>query len=375
MKPLNKSVIAVAVFGALFAGSMNIANAVDFATDANGSTQWAENIQGKVDGLSNDDYLNGEAIKAAQTTATNAEGKADSAISEVSSALSLAGSAKTDAKTAIDAADTVGQKLTTVGNALQGEINQEKIDRDNADHLIMNTVDNHDVLLSEHETRIAALENQPTPKYGKDGIDGKNGIDGKDGATGAQGVQGVAGKDGADGKNGIDGKAGKDGVDGKNGFNGKDGKNGLNGKDGVNGKNGVTTTITKKEVDTKTINLVKSLNTQTTAQAKDLKAAQQVFAQAQSSSNAQFKNLKDEVDDNKKEARGGVASAVAIASMPQVEKDQAMMFSAGVGSFKNEQAISVGASFHAGEHTVIKAGISDSTNNDLAMGAGIGIGF
>ncbi|MEG5841016.1 YadA-like family protein [Enterobacter mori] len=378
MKPLNKSVIAVAVFGALFAGSMNIANAVDFATDANGSTQWAENIQGQVDGLSNDDYLNGEAIKAAQTTATNAEGKADSAISEASSALSLAGSAKTDAKTAIDAADTVGQKLTTVGNALQGEINQEKIDRDNADHLIMNTVDNHDVLLSEHETRIAALENQPTPKDGKDGIDGidgKNGIDGKDGATGAQGVQGVAGKDGADGKNGIDGKAGKDGVDGKNGFNGKDGKNGLNGKDGVNGKNGVTTTITKKEVDTKTINLVKSLNTQTTAQAKDLKAAQQVFAQAQSSSNAQFKNLKDEVDDNKKEARGGVASAVAIASMPQVEKDQAMMFSAGVGSFKNEQAISVGASFHAGEHTVIKAGISDSTNNDLAMGAGIGIGF
>ncbi|WP_395301987.1 YadA-like family protein [Enterobacter mori] len=375
MKPLNKSVIAVAVFGALFAGSMNIANAVDFATDANGSTQWAENIQGQIDGLSNDDYLNGKAIKAAQTTATNAEGKADSAISEASSALSLAGSAKTDAKTAIDAADTVGQKLTTVGNALQGEINQEKIDRDNADHLIMNTVDNHDVLLSEHETRIAALENQPTPKDGKDGIDGKNGIDGKDGATGAQGVQGVAGKDGADGKNGIDGKAGKDGVDGKNGFNGKDGKNGLNGKDGVNGKNGVTTTITKKEVDTKTINLVKSLNTQTTAQAKDLKAAQQVFAQAQSQSNAQFKNLKDEVDDNKKEARGGVASAVAIASMPQVEKDQAMMFSAGVGSFKNEQAISVGASFHAGEHTVIKAGISDSTNNDLAMGAGIGIGF
>lgn len=354
MKFLNKSAIAVAVFGALFAGSMNIAYAVDFATDANGSTQWAENIQGQVDGLSNDDYLNGEAIKAAQTTATNAEGKADSAMSEASSALSLAGSAKTDANTALDAADTVGQKLTTVGNALQGEINQEKIDRDNADHLIMTTVDNHDVLLDDHETRIAALENQPTPK------------DGKDGATGAQGVQGVAGKDGADGKNGIDGK---DGVDGK------DGKNGLNGKDGVNGKNGVTTTITKKEVDTKTINLFKSLNTQTTAQAKDLKAAQQVFAQAQSSSNAQFKNLKDEVDDNKKEARGGVASAVAIASMPQVEKDQAMMFSAGVGSFKNEQAISVGASFHASEHTVIKAGISDSTNNDLAMGAGIGIGF
>ncbi|EPC4044633.1 YadA-like family protein [Enterobacter mori] len=346
MKPLNKSVITVAIFGALFAGSMNIAYAATPASDvemATGETVETAitNLQGKTDGLSND----------------------------------VAGIVFTDLPT-----------LHQTDKGLQNQItatNKDVNDTKDAVILINNDLQGAKQLLADkaqiaqdtanaNSTRITALENQPTPK---DGIDGKNGIDGKDGATGAQGVQGVAGKDGADGKNGIDGKAGKGGVDGKNGVNGKDGKNGLNGKDGVNGKNGVTTTITKKEVDTKTINLVKSLNTQTTAQAKDLKAAQQVFAQAQSSSNAQFKNLKDEVDDNKKEARGGVASAVAIASMPQVEKDQAMMFSAGVGSFKNEQAISVGASFHAGEHTVIKAGISDSTNNDLAMGAGIGIGF
>ncbi|MBG0549540.1 YadA C-terminal domain-containing protein [Enterobacter hormaechei] len=49
--------------------------------------------------------------------------------------------------------------------------------------------------------------------------------------------------------------------------------------------------------------------------------------------------------------------------------------SAGVGSFKDEQAVSVGASFHVGSNTIVKAGVSDSTNNDLAMGAGIGIGF
>lgn len=346
MKPLNKSVITVAIFGALFAGSMNIAYAATPASDvemATGETVETAitNLQGKTDGLSND----------------------------------VAGIVFTDLPT-----------LHQTDKGLQNQItatNKDVNDTKDAVILINNDLQGAKQLLADkaqiaqdtanaNSTRITALENQPTPK---DGIDGKNGIDGKDGATGAQGVQGVAGKDGADGKNGIDGKAGKGGVDGKNGVNGKDGKNGLNGKDGVNGKNGVTTTITKKEVDTKTINLVKSLNTQTTAQAKDLKDAQQVFAQAQSSSNAQFKNLKDEVDDNKKEARGGVASAVAIASMPQVEKDQAMMFSAGVGSFKNEQAISVGASFHAGEHTVIKAGISDSTNNDLAMGAGIGIGF
>ncbi|TIX67982.1 MAG: hypothetical protein E5V33_00085 [Mesorhizobium sp.] len=358
MKSLNKSVITVAVFGALFAGSMNIAYAATPASDvemATGETVETAitNLQGKTDGLSND----------------------------------VAGIVFTDLPT-----------LHQTDKGLQNQItatNKDVNDTKDAVILINNDLQGAKQLLADkaqiaqdtanaNSTRITALENQPTPKDGIDGKDGATGaqgvqgLQGLKGDTGAQGVAGVAGKDGVDGKNGIDGKAGKDGVDGKNGVNGKDGKNGLNGKDGVNGKNGangVTTTITKKEVDTKTINLVKSLNTQTTAQAKDLKAAQQVFAQAQSSSNAQFKNLKDEVDDNKKEARGGVASAVAIASMPQVEKDQAMMFSAGVGSFKNEQAISVGASFHAGEHTVIKAGISDSTNNDLAMGAGIGIGF
>lgn len=155
----------------------------------------------------------------------------------------------------------------------------------------------------------------------------------------------------------------------------------INGRDGRPGKNGVTDIITKKEVDTKTskqVNIntqtLKALSVQSTAQAKDLKAAQQVFAQTQANTHSQFKNLKDEVDGNKKEARGGVASAVAMASMPQVEKDQAVMFSAGAGEFRGEEAVSVGASFHAGR-AVVKAGMSDSTNNDFAMGVGVGIGF
>ncbi|MDR0174583.1 YadA C-terminal domain-containing protein [Enterobacter sichuanensis] len=169
-----------------------------------------------------------------------------------------------------------------------------------------------------------------------------------------------------------------------NGINGKDGATGKTGPQGVAGKagrDGITTTITKSIVDKSTlakvdstINHVKSLSAQTTAQAKDLKAAQQVFAQTQANTHSQFKNLKDEVDGNKKEARGGVASAVAIASMPQVEKDQAVMFSAGAGEFRGEEAVSVGASFHAGR-AVVKAGMSDSTNNDFAMGVGVGIGF
>lgn len=146
------------------------------------------------------------------------------------------------------------------------------------------------------------------------------------------------------------------------------------------GKDGVTTTVTKVDTATQTkvasnSQAIESVTQQSANVAKDLQDAKEFFAQQQARSNAQFNSLKDEVDSNKKEARSGAASAIAIASMPQVQASQVMMVSAGVGSFKNEQALSVGASFHAGSSTIVKAGISDSTNNDFAMGAGVGIGF
>lgn len=173
--------------------------------------------------------------------------------------------------------------------------------------------------------------------------------------------------------NGVDGAKGDKGDTGAAGTNGKDGK------DGKDGANGVTTTIT--QVDTATqakvaanTAAISSTSNQAAGVAQDLQDAKKVFSQQQANTNAQFKSLRDEVDSNKKEARSGAASAIAIASMPQVEAGQNVMFSAGVGSFKDEQAVSVGASFHAGAATV-KTGVSTSTNNDFALGAGVGFGF
>lgn len=471
MKSLSKSVIAVAVFGALFAGSMNVANAAEALINTSDGSNVVISVKGQDESIksydldqidnntnaiignkadsedkinavrgdltaeANERISNNSAQNQNITANTTAIGDNSLRITQTDNHLQSVDNQVQDLKidhiqdrqelanhdAAIKTLDSENTRQEAYIQSVDNSVTKEVTDRKAADTALQNQVnskvdtttynddqkaqnDAHQQLvqrvtldeqydgaaISQNRANIETLtarqqgqdleqanrdrtaNQHPAMTNGKDGATGATGVQGLQGLkgdTGVQGLVGAAGKDGADGKNGIDGKAGKDGV---NGSNGKEGKNGVNGKDGANG---VTTTITKKEVDTKTINLVKSLNTQTTAQAKDLKAAQQVFAQAQSSSNAQFKNLKDEVDDNKKEARGGVASAVAIASMPQVEKDQAMMFSAGVGSFKNEQAISVGASFHAGEHTVIKAGISDSTNNDLAMGAGIGIGF
>ncbi|MEG1466120.1 MAG: YadA-like family protein [Hafnia sp.] len=89
--------------------------------------------------------------------------------------------------------------------------------------------------------------------------------------------------------------------------------------------------------------------------------------------NSNFSSLKSTVDDNRKEANAGIAGATAIASMPQVKSGDSFMVSAGAGTFNSESAVAVGASFNAGDHTVIKAGVSADTQSDF--GAGVGIGF
>lgn len=89
--------------------------------------------------------------------------------------------------------------------------------------------------------------------------------------------------------------------------------------------------------------------------------------------NSNFSNLKSTVDDNRKEANAGIAGATAIASMPQVKSGDSFMVSAGAGTFNSESAVAVGASFNAGDHTVIKAGVSADTQSDF--GAGVGVGF
>ena len=91
--------------------------------------------------------------------------------------------------------------------------------------------------------------------------------------------------------------------------------------------------------------------------------------------NNHFSSLKNEVEDNRKEANAGTASAIAIASQPQVKTGDVMMVSAGAGTFNGESAVSVGTSFNAGTHTVIKAGVSADTQSDFGAGVGVGYSF
>ncbi|MBY7472491.1 YadA-like family protein [Escherichia marmotae] len=129
-------------------------------------------------------------------------------------------------------------------------------------------------------------------------------------------------------------------------------------------------TQTHEQIDSLTQDVTQTHQQLTNTQKRVADNSQQI-----NSLNNNFSSLKHEVEDNRKEANAGIASAVAIASQPQVKTGDFMMVSAGAGTFNNESAVSVGASFNAGIHTVIKAGVSADTQSDFGSGVGVGYSF
>lgn len=315
MKLVNfrKSTIAVVVFGALVASAVSPVKAATPASDVHLSTG--------MDLETANSHLQGQIDGISNDTWDNSQ----DIITNNNHIVAVEQDLNSTKNGVVVVQSEVVQNASDI-QANKDSIAANKTAQDTVNHALTDVNIHQDTLINGNTTRIDALENAPKPK---------------DGAKGDKGDKGDRGE---------------------------------------RGLAGVNTTITKVDTATqaKVANNSKAINVtakQSASIAKDLQDAKQFFNQQQASSNSQFKNLKDEVDDNKKESRSGAASAIAIASMPQVQAGQQVMFSAGVGTFKNEQALSVGASFHAGDATVIKAGVSDSTNNDFAMGAGIGIGF
>lgn len=193
--------------------------------------------------------------------------------------------------------------------------------------------------------RLLALENAPKPTNGVDGKDGAKGDKGDTGSTGAQGVAGVNGRDGA------------------------------NGKDGKDGKNGVMTTVARTQVDTATQAKVATNSQAITAKAQELQATKQTLQALNNNTNQQFRSLREEVDNNKKEANAGISGAMAMAGLPQVQTNQRVMFSAGGATYNGESALAVGASVNFNEHMVGKVSFSDDTANNMGASVGVGIGF
>ncbi|EKN6078399.1 hypothetical protein DVQ33_04835 [Yersinia enterocolitica] len=92
-------------------------------------------------------------------------------------------------------------------------------------------------------------------------------------------------------------------------------------------------------------------------------------------SNQNFANLKTEVDDNRDRADAGIAGVAAMANIPQVQESQQFALGAGIGGYGSEQALAVGASFHATQSTIVKLTVSNDTQHNFGWGAGASYGW
>lgn len=352
-----KNAVTAFVFGVIFTGSMNVTQAADVNINLNDNVfnsgsfiqvqgtdntaynlddMKAENVKqdGQIYNLQGDrERMQNEIDASKGNISTNANNisSLQTSVSGVDHEAKLAGAL---ADTANKKGDAALQGVLTNGTAIT---NIETVNAVQDSRLATVEATN-----GIQDGRLLALENAPKPT---NGVDGKDGAKGEKGDTGAQGVAGINGRDGA------------------------------NGKDGKDGKNGVMTTVTRTQVDTTTQVKVATNSQAVTAEAQELQATKQTLQALNNNANQQFRSLREEVDNNKKEANAGISGAMAMAGLPQVQTNQRVMFSAGGATYNGESALAVGASVNFNEHMVGKVSFSDDTANNMGASVGVGIGF
>ncbi|EOW2788291.1 YadA C-terminal domain-containing protein [Enterobacter hormaechei] len=339
---MNKSFIAILVMGVVLADTTNLAEAANTVWDDQQITNIVNDHQDQI-AQNNADSINRDIATDNRLTQVNDDLQStklgvlvvDKMANDAHQKALLAGAL---ADTASLKSETALQGVATNGTAI---INLQHVN-------------------NIQDSRLTALENAPKP------INGTDGAKGDKGDTGATGAKGEKGDTGATGMKGDKGDTGAQGIAGRNG---------RDGVDGHNGKDGVTTTVTQRQVDTATQAKVAKNSLAVTAATQDLQATRQTLQAMNTNTSQQFKSLRDEVDNNKKQANAGISGAMAMAGLPQVQTNQRVMFSAGGATYNGESALAVGASVNFNSHVIAKVSFSDDTANNMGASVGIGMGF
>ncbi|HHU0636921.1 TPA: YadA-like family protein [Enterobacter hormaechei subsp. xiangfangensis] len=351
---MNKNFTAIFVMGIVLAGTMSQAEAANTVWDDQQITNIVNDHQDQIT-QNNADSINRDSATDNRLTQVNDDLQStklgvlvvDKMANDAHQKALLAGAL---ADTASLKSETALQGVATNGTAI---INLQHVD-------------------NIQDSRLTALENAPKPINGADGAKGDKG---DTGATGAKGDKGDTGVTGAKGEKGDAGATGMKGDKGDTGAQGIAGRNGRDGADGHNGKDGVTTTVTQRQLDTATQAKVAKNSLAVTAATQDLQATRQSLQAMNTHTSQQFKSLRDEVDNNKKQANAGISGAMAMAGLPQVQTNQRVMFSAGGATYNGESALAVGASVNFNSHVIAKVSFSDDTANNMGASVGIGMGF
>ncbi|MEW5559470.1 YadA C-terminal domain-containing protein [Enterobacter asburiae] len=102
---------------------------------------------------------------------------------------------------------------------------------------------------------------------------------------------------------------------------------------------------------------------------------EQRIEKLEASNSANFGKLKNQVDENRQRASAAISGVAAMANIPQVIQGQTFSVGAGVGTTDSESALAVGFSARAAEHVVVKASVSDDTQQNFVVGGGVSYGW
>ncbi|MCX8980099.1 YadA-like family protein [Citrobacter portucalensis] len=102
---------------------------------------------------------------------------------------------------------------------------------------------------------------------------------------------------------------------------------------------------------------------------------EQRISELEKNTNANFSDLKKEVDSNRHRASAAISGVAAMANIPQVIESQTFNVGAGVGTTDGESAVAVGFSARATEHVVVKASVSTDTQHNFVVGGGVSYGW
>lgn len=95
----------------------------------------------------------------------------------------------------------------------------------------------------------------------------------------------------------------------------------------------------------------------------------------ESNNQTNFNKLKEQQDKDRKEARAGIAGAIALTQVPGLSGDQSGNFGMAVGTYNGESAIAAGVTTRVSTNVSVKTGLSWDTQGNVGAGAGMAVGW
>ncbi|HDR2791715.1 MULTISPECIES: YadA-like family protein [Enterobacter] len=116
-------------------------------------------------------------------------------------------------------------------------------------------------------------------------------------------------------------------------------------------------------------------NQKVAANSKELANHESRITDLEANNKTNFNKLQNQQNKDRNEFRAGVAGAVALTQIPQVQADQTGNFGMGVGTFNGENAIAAGISTRLSTSVTLKSGLSWDTQGNVGAGAGMAVGW